>query len=70
MISFRGIELHGKSIWNHRSIEQALRTASRYGLNALVLHESDFTTEFLYPRPLFDPDATWEGAPVPLIFPR
>jgi len=64
MISFRGLELHGTSIWSHRSIEQALGTASRYGLNALVLHESDFTTEFLYPRPLFDPDATWEGAPV------
>ncbi|MHB0895924.1 MAG: hypothetical protein ACYC1A_00065 [Spirochaetales bacterium] len=63
MISFRGLELHGKSIWNHRSIERALETANRYGLNALVLHESDFTTESLYPKPLFDPDATWEGAP-------
>lgn len=63
MIPFRGLELHGKSFWSHRSIDKALETASRYGLNALVLHESDFTTEFLYPKPLFDPDATWEGAP-------
>ncbi|MCE1197262.1 hypothetical protein LWX53_12305, partial [bacterium] len=64
MIPFRGLELHGKAFWSHRSIGQALETVLRYGLNALILHESDFTTEFLYPRPLFDPDATWEGAPV------
>ncbi len=64
MISFRGLELHGKKFWCHDVIDRALETALRYGLSALVLHESDFTTEFLYPKPLFDPDATWEGAPV------
>ncbi len=64
MIAFRGLELHGKKFWSHAAIDKALKIATRYGLTALILHESDFTTEFLYPKPLFDPDATWEGAPV------
>jgi hypothetical protein len=63
MMEFRALELHGKSFWDHRKLILALDTAARYGLNALVLHESDFTTEFLYPKPLFDPEATWSGAP-------
>ena len=63
MMEMRALELHGKSFWDHRKLLKALDIATRYGLNSLVLHESDFTTEFLYPRPLFDPEATWTGAP-------
>lgn len=63
IMDLRALELHGKSFWNHRKLLKALDLAARYGLNSLVLHESDFTTEFLYPKPLFDPEATWSGAP-------
>lgn len=64
MMEFRGLELHGKAIWDHHKVDEALDLAARYGLTALVLHESDFMTEFVYPRPLFDSSATWTGAPV------
>jgi hypothetical protein len=63
MMDFRALELHGRSMWDHRRIEEALRVIREYGLNALVLHESDLMTEFIFPRSLFDPAAPWKGAP-------
>lgn len=60
---FRGLELHGRSIWDHRKIEEALDAIVDLRMNALVLHETDFTTEFLFPTQLFDPRTPWEGAP-------
>ncbi len=64
MMEFRALELHGKSMWDHRRIEEALRVIREYGLNALVLHESDLMTDFIFPRSLFDPATPWKGAPV------
>ncbi len=63
-MEFRALELHGKSLWDHRRIEEALRVIGEYGLNALVLHESDLMTDFIFPRSLFDPTTPWKGAPV------
>ncbi len=63
-MDFRALELHGKAMWDHRRIEAALRRIGDYGLNTLVLHESDLMTEFIFPRAMFDPAAPWKGAPV------
>jgi len=63
-MDFRGLELHGRAMWDHRKVDEALAVAGRYELTSVVLHESDLMTEFVYPRPLFDSSATWTGAPV------
>ena len=60
----RALELHGKSMWDHRRIEEALSIIREYGLNALVLHESDLMTDFIFPSSLFDPTIPWKGAPI------
>lgn len=63
MMNFRGLELHGKSFWSHEKIERALDIVRGYDLSALVIHETDFMTEFLFPTEYFNPAAPWDGAP-------
>ena len=63
MMQFRGLELHGKTFWNHRLIERSLDVICDYRLTALVIHETDFMTEFFFPTAFFNPAAPWDGAP-------
>jgi hypothetical protein len=64
MMNFRGLEFHGKSFLSYESVEYALDIIRDYNLNALVIHESDFMTDYIYPSSILDPHATWSGAPV------
>jgi hypothetical protein len=63
MMNFRGLELHGKSFWSHEKIERCLDLVKDYKLSALVIHETDFMTEFFFPTEFFNPAAPWAGAP-------
>ena len=62
-MNFRGLELHGKSFWSHRKIERCLDVCRDYALNALVIHDSDFMTDFIFPSSIFNPSKPWSGAP-------
>ena len=62
-MNFRGLELHGKSFWSHKRIEYVLDIIRDYELNALVIHDSDFMTNFIYPSEFLNPYAPWAGAP-------
>lgn len=62
-MQFRGLELHGKTFWSAQKIERALDIIQAYDLNTLVIHESDFMTEFFFPTAFFNPAAPWDGAP-------
>ena len=64
MMNFRGLEYHGKSFWSSKNVEYALDIIRDYELNALVIHDSDFMTDFIYPSAILDPYAPWSGAPV------
>jgi hypothetical protein len=63
-LEFRALELHGRSMWDHSRLEQVFAVIKDYGLNALVLHESDLTNQIVFPRSLFDPYSFWADAPV------
>ena len=63
-MNFRGLEFHGKSFWFHDKVEYALDLIRDYDMNAFILHESDFMTDFIYPSGILDPYAPWDGAPV------
>jgi len=64
MMNFRGLEFHGKSFWSYKKVEYALDIIRDYGLNALVIHDTDFMTNFIYPSEFLNPYAPWAGAPV------
>jgi hypothetical protein len=60
---FRGLELHGRRMWDRAHILRALDEIERRRLTALVLHETDMLNHVLFPRAFFDPYAAWSGAP-------
>jgi hypothetical protein len=60
---FRGLELHGRRMWDRTHILRALDEIERRQLTALVLHETDMMNHVLFPRAFFDPYAAWSGAP-------
>jgi hypothetical protein len=64
MMNFRGIEFCGKTFWYYDKVEYALDLIRDYNMSALVIHETDFMTEFIYPSDILDPYAPWDGAPV------
>ena len=61
--AFRGLELHGREMWDRARIVQSLSFMRAHGLNALILHESDLVHQVVYPRAYFDPYALWKDAP-------
>lgn len=61
--AFRGLELHGRRMWDRTHILRALDEIERRQLTALVLHETDMMNHVLFPRAFFDPYAAWSGAP-------
>jgi len=61
--AFRGLELHGRRMWERRRIEEALAFITSHELTALVLHETDLLPQVTFPRAYFDPYALWTGAP-------
>ena len=63
MMNFRGLEYHGKSFWSHKNVEYALDIIRDYEMNAIVIHDSDFMTDFIYPSAILNPFAPWSGAP-------
>src|ERR1022692_1835863 len=62
-MDFRGLELHGRRMWERRRILEALDFIARYDMTALVLHETDLVHNLVYPRHYFDPYALWKSAP-------
>ncbi|MBM3555561.1 MAG: hypothetical protein FJX47_08415 [Alphaproteobacteria bacterium] len=63
VFDFRAIELHGREMWRREIILRALERAKALGLDALVLHETDFVHHVVYPRAYFDPQALWKDVP-------
>ncbi|WP_316979575.1 hypothetical protein [Shumkonia mesophila] len=61
--ALRGLELHGRRMWERECILEALGFIERHGMNALILHETDLLHEVLFPRAYFDPYAQWKSAP-------
>ena len=61
--AFRGLELHGRRMWDRTHILRALDEVERRKMTALVLHETDMMNHVLFPRAFFDPYAAWSGAP-------
>jgi hypothetical protein len=60
---FRGLEMHGRRMWERRAIIEALDFIERHDMTALVLHETDMLHQVLFPRAYFDPYAQWTSAP-------
>ena len=61
---FRALELHGVSIWDVGKVRRALEAINRYGMNVLVLHESDVTNRIVFPTAYFDAFGPWKDAPL------
>jgi hypothetical protein len=61
---FRALELHGVSIWDVVKVRRALEAIRSYGMNALVLHESDMTNRIVFPTAYFDAFGPWKDAPL------
>lgn len=61
--TFRGLELHGRRMWDRARVVEALEEIRRRDMTALVLHETDMLNYVLFPRAYFDPYAAWSGAP-------
>jgi hypothetical protein len=62
-MEFRGLELHGRRMWERARIVEALDFIAQHGMTALVLHETDLVHNLVYPRRWFDPYAQWKNAP-------
>src|SRR5690348_14810652 len=62
-LSFRGLEMHGRRMWERARIVEALSFIRDHGMTALVLHESDLVHQIVFPRVYFDPYAQWKSAP-------
>lgn len=62
-LAFRGLEMHGRRMWDRARVVQALDFCAAHGMNALVLHESDLVHQIVYPRACFDPYALWKDVP-------
>ncbi len=62
-LTFRGLELHGRRMWERARIVEALEFIRRHGMTALVLHETDLIQHLVFPRAYFDPYALWKDAP-------
>jgi hypothetical protein len=60
---FRGLEMHGRRMWERARIVQALDFIVGHDMNALVLHETDLIQQITFPRAYFDPYAEWKSAP-------
>ena len=62
-LEFRGLELHGRRMWERARIVEAFEFIRRHGMTALVLHETDLIQQVVFPRAYFDPYALWKDAP-------
>jgi hypothetical protein len=62
-MEFRGLELHGRRMWERARIVEAIDFIRRHDMTALVLHETDLVHALVYPRRYFDPYALWKSAP-------
>ncbi len=61
---FRALELHGVSIWDVVKVRRALDAIRSYGMNGLVLHESDMTNRIVFPTAYFDAFGPWKDTPL------
>ncbi len=50
-------------MWERSRITEALEFIKRHDMTALVLHETDFVHQVVFPRAYFDPYALWRSAP-------
>jgi hypothetical protein len=62
-MEFRGLELHGRRMWERARIVEAIDFIVGHQMTALVLHETDLVHALVYPRRYFDPYALWKSAP-------
>ncbi len=61
--TFRGLEMHGRRMWERARVEEALACIRAHDMTALVLHEPDIMHQLVFPRCFFDPYAQWQSAP-------
>jgi hypothetical protein len=61
--AFRGLEMHGRRMWERARVIEALNFIEAHRMTALVLHETDLVQQIVFPRAYFDPYAQWKSAP-------
>lgn len=62
--NFRGYEIHSTRMWQQAHIDTALEFMSKYGMNALILHQNDLQDQIVFPDKYFDNNIMWERWPV------
>jgi len=63
-MEFRGLEFHNRRMWSWKDVDQALDFIERFGMNALIFHQTDLMDFLVLPEVYFDENTLWERWPV------